>query len=372
MRRFFFLALVTAAACTAEKSETSEKPAAASTVTTPTVDNGTGPAATVNGVVVSRDLFQREYTQTMERYEKARHKVRPSLKERLKDNIVRRLVDMEVIKQEAAKLGVALTDEEKDQRWADHRKRYGTEEAFKAFLERAGTTEKDIRRQFNSNLLREKVFSQVASTVSVDEADVKKFYEDNVKRYTEPEQIKARHILIRKPRNADAKEATALKAKASKVLREVKRKSNNFEDLAKKYSEDVTKARGGELGWFAKGRMVKSFESAAWALKDGQVSNVVETNFGYHIIKREGYREARTKPFKEVEALIKRSLTARKRNQAIQDSMKKWREESKIEIFIKGDPEIIKQDLVKPRGAPSSQPGQPTVQPPKPAAQPKQ
>ncbi len=366
--------LALAAACTAEKSDGADTKATAAAVTSPSSDDGTGPAASVNGTPVPRALFQREYTQTMERYEKARHKVRPSLKERLKDNIVRRLVDMEVIRQQAKKLDVALTTEEKDKRWSEHRKRYGTEEAFKAFLERAGTTEDDIRRQFNSNLLREKVFSQVASTVAVDEGDVKKFYDDNVKRYTEPEQVKARHILIRKPRNADDKAVKSLKAKANKVLKEVKRKPKKFDELAKKYSEDVTKARGGELGWFAKGRMVKPFETAAWALKDGQVSGVVETNFGYHIIKREGYREARTKPFKEVEPLIKRSLTARRRNQTIQDSMKKWREESKIEVFIKGDQEVIKQDLAKPRAVPASRPtpqGQPKTQPPAPAPQPK-
>ncbi|MEO1335879.1 MAG: peptidylprolyl isomerase, partial [Myxococcota bacterium] len=262
------LAVASAFACS--KPSEAPKPAdgkAAPTAAPQVKDDGTGPAAIVNGIEVSRELFKREFDQTMDRYKKARHEVRPGLKERLKDNIVRRLVDMEVIRQQAEKMKVALTDEEKNLRWTEHRKRYGTDEAFKAFLERAGTTEEDIRRQFNANLLREKVFSKVASTVEVADDDIRKFYDDNVSRYTEPEQVKARHILLRKPNNATPEQIKEVKAKAATVLKKVKRKGADFAALAKKYSEDVTKNRGGELGWFAKGRMVKAFETAAWQLK---------------------------------------------------------------------------------------------------------
>ena len=327
------------------KPTTPESGTAATKSDALTVPAGTGPAATVNGVELSRDIFNREYAQTMERYQKARHEVRPGLKERLKDNIMRRLVDMEVIRQQAEKLDVALTTEEKDKQWANHRKRYGTQEAFVAFLERAGTTEEDIRRQFNANLLREKVFAKVASSVAVTDNEVRAFYDSNKQRYTEPEQVKARHILIRKPPNADANTVSDIKAKAAKVLKEVKKKPKDFGELAKEYSEDVTKTRGGELGWFAKGRMVKPFEEAAWSLKNGQISNLVETSFGFHVIKREDFKEGRTKPFKEVESLIRRSLTARRRNQAIQESIKTWRADAKIDVFVKGDPEIIKKDM---------------------------
>jgi len=147
-----------------------------------------------------------------------------------------------------------------------------------------------------------------------------------------------------------------VKAKAATVLKKVKRKGADFAALAKKYSEDVTKNRGGELGWFAKGRMVKAFETAAWQLKTGATSDLVETNFGFHIIKRDDFKASRTKPFKEVKPLIKRSLTARRRNQAIQQSIKTWRDEAKIDVRIKGDPEIIKQDAPKPRTKPASLP----------------
>ena len=358
MRRFLVV-ISTALVATTGCKQDAEGPATTQTASVQTPTNasasakiappeGTGPAAKVNGTPIPRALYNRAYTQTLERYQKARHTVRPSLKERLKDNIVRRLVDMELINQQAKAMGIEVTGKEAEDRWAKHRTRYGTEEAFKAFLERAGTTEDDIRHQFSANLLREKLFSKVASEAAIDDAEVRKFYDDNVRRYTEPEQIKARHILIRKKPGADDKQIKEAKAKASRLLRQVKAKKKTFEDIAKENSEDVTKARGGDLGWFAKGRMVKPFETAVWGLKNGQVSKVVETSFGFHIIKREDFKKARTKPFTEVEPLIRRSLSARKRNQAIQDAMKKWRAEATIEIFEKGDPEIIKQDLARP------------------------
>ncbi len=345
-------------ASVASKAPAAVKTTEAKTTSAPAaLPSGTGPAATVNGVTVSRDVFNREFTQTMERYQKARHSVRPSLQERLKDNIVRRLVDMELIRQQAKKLAVEVGDKEREERWAQHRKRYGTDEAYKAFLERAGTTEADIRLKFDANLLREKVFSQVASSVTTDDADVRKFYDDNVKRYTEPEQVRARHILVRKPPKPTPPQLKKLQAKAKGILKKVKSSKKPFKDLAAEYSEDVTKNRGGDLGWFAKGRMVRPFEEAAWKLKNGQVSGLVETNYGFHIIKREDFRPSRTKPFKEVEPLIRRSLAARRRNQAIQTSMKEWRDEANIEIFIKGDPAIIKADIVGPAKRPGPGPG---------------
>lgn len=365
MRRVLLGSFVLAGlvACNAKQEAGPKEAPAPANKAKDSTDDGTGPAATVNGAAISRDVFNREFTQTMERYKKARHEVRPGLRERLKDNIVRRLVDVEVIRQQAKTMGVSVSEDERNTRWSDHRKRYGSDEAFKAFLERAGTTEDDIRRQFDNNLLREKLFSKVAETVSVTDGEVRTFYDENKNRYTEPEQVKARHILFRLPPNADDKTTKKVRAKARQVLKKVRRSPKKFAKLAETHSEDVTKSRGGELGWFAKGRMVKPFEEATWKLKDGQVSDIVQTAFGFHIIKKEGYKAARTKPFEEVEPLIRRSLTARRRNQAIQDSIKKWREDANIEVFVKGDPEIIKQDVVQPKPRTPSKPQMLKVQP---------
>jgi peptidyl-prolyl cis-trans isomerase C len=302
---------------------------------------GDGPVATVNGVGVAREAFNKEYKTTMERYQKARHEVQPALRERLKDNIVRRLVDAELIRQQAEKLGVTVNQAEKDEQWGKQKQRYGTEEAFQTFLQRAGTTADDVRTQFEQNLLREKVFAKVTESLTVTAAEVKDFYEKNQQRYDEPEQVQASHILLRVAANAPEAEKAEKKKKAEEILKKAKAKGADFAALAKEFGEDPTKDRGGDLGYFTKGRMVKPFEDAVWNLKKGQIAGVVETQFGYHIIKKVDHKQPRRKPFKEVEEQIKKSLEAKKRNESIRDALAKWKNEAKIEIFVKGDEKII-------------------------------
>lgn len=343
----------TPASAPADTTAAGAKPKPAAIV----LPEGTGPVATINGDTIAREVFNREYTQTLQRYQKARHEVKPALQERLKDNIMRRLVDAELIRQQAVVMKVEVEGPDTAEKWTAHKKRYGSEDAFKSFLERAGTSADDVRRQFENNLLREKVFAKVSESVQADPKEVKKFYSDNMARYDEPEQIKASHILFRVAPNASPEDKTKKKAVAEDVLKQLKKKGSKFEDLAKKYGEDPTKDRGGDLGYFVKGRMVKAFEEAAWKLKKGKVSALVETQFGFHIIKKTDYKKARKKPFNEVKEQIERSLVARKRNQAIRDALAKWKEEAKIELFVKGDPAIIAAGQPKPAlGRPNLKP----------------
>jgi peptidyl-prolyl cis-trans isomerase C len=323
---------------------------------------GDGPVATVNSVPIPRAPFNKEFKATIERYQKAHHDVQPALRERLKDNIVRRLIDTEIIRQESEKLGVVIDPKDREEQWQAHKKRYGTEEAFKTFLERAGTTEADVREQFDANLLREKVFGKVSDQVAVTPEEVKDFFDKNQVRYDEPEQVQASHILIRIPPGATDADKAAKKKRAEEVLKKAKAKGADFAALAKEYGEDPTKDHGGDLGFFTKGRMVKPFEDAVWTMKKGQISGIVETQFGYHIIKKVDFKAERKKPFKEVEDQIQKSLLAKKRNEAIRDALQKWKNEAKLEIFVKGDEAIMAagQPAMPPTPTPLPRPGMPT------------
>ncbi len=143
--------------------------------------------------------------------------------------------------------------------------------------------------------------------VHPDDQQIEYYYEDNLKMFKQEKEIKARHILFRVAPDASDEEVNKVKGKALSVL-EKARNNEDFAELAKKYSEGPTADKGGDLGFFPKGRMVKDFEDAAFALNIGQVSDLVRTDFGFHIIKVEDIKEERIKPLKEVSEQIKKIL----------------------------------------------------------------
>ena len=235
--------------------------------------------AEVNGATITTGDFTRELKNLPE-YLKAMAETAQGRKEMLDTMVIR-----ELVLQQAAKDGVdkGADIEEKMQ---DIKKRLIVE----AFLKKKVEAE-----------------SQVA------DADLKKFYDQNQDKFKTGEQIKASHILVKNEK--DAKDILA-KLKAG----------GNFEELAKKSSVDSSAAKGGDLGWFGKGTMVPAFEKAAMGLKEGQLSDVVKSDFGFHIIKLTGKRGAGVRPFDEVKDQIKAAILPSKQQeifQKLKDDLKK-------------------------------------------------
>lgn len=149
---------------------------------------------------------------------------------------------------------------------------------------------------------------QFKDEVTVSEQLVKDYYEENIEIYKVKKQIRARHILFKLDQNASEEDDKKVKERALNVL-EKARKGEDFAGLAKEYSEGPTKEKGGDLGTFSEGQMVKPFEEAALKMKKGEVSDLVKTAFGYHIIKVEDVKEAYTKGFDEVRGQIAETLS---------------------------------------------------------------
>lgn len=145
----------------------------------------------------------------------------------------------------------------------------------------------------------------VESRIELTEADIKTFYEQNIARYKTPEQRRASHILINAPKDAPAADKAAAKAKAEKILEQARKSPGDFAKLAKENSQDsVSAERGGDLNFFGKGDMVKPFEDAAFALKEGEISGLVQSDFGFHIIRVTGIKAPATRELSEVKANI--------------------------------------------------------------------
>ena len=177
--------------------------------------------------------------------------------------------------------------------------------------------------------LKKKVEEQAGIT----DADLQKFYDQNKDKFKTGEQVKASHILVKSEQEAQDIQAQL-------------KKGANFEELAKKHSVDSAGAKGGDLGWFGKGSMIPEFEKVAFSLKEGEVSGIVKTQFGYHIIKLTGKRPAGIRPFDEVKDQIKAALLPEKQ----QEVFKKLKEDLKKSAKLS-----IKEDALKGLGGKGAQ-----------------
>jgi peptidyl-prolyl cis-trans isomerase D len=157
---------------------------------------------------------------------------------------------------------------------------------------------------------------KIGATITIPESELRREYSARRDQYRTPERVKVRHILLKTTDKPPA-DVAKIKQKAEDLLKQIKGGAN-FAELAKKYSEDTTSAvNGGELGWVVRGQTVKNFENAAFSLKPGQTSDVISTEYGFHILQVEEKQDARTQPFEEV----KDQLAAELKKQLVFDRM---------------------------------------------------
>lgn len=153
----------------------------------------------------------------------------------------------------------------------------------------------------------------VKKSISINETDLKSYYEQNVARLSGKEERRASHILINAAKDAPAADRQKAKARASELLQIVRKAPDSFADVAKKNSQDTgSAANGGDLDFFARGAMVKPFEDAAFAMKKGDISEVVESDFGYHIIQLTDIKTPKQRSFEELRASIEADLKTQK------------------------------------------------------------
>lgn len=288
--------------------------------------------ARVNGDAVNRPEFERA-VKALEA--QAGGPVPPDRRDAIYRQVLDQLVAFKLLSQEARARHVAIPDTEVESRVGEIRKQFPNEQAFTAALaERQMTPDAlktDIRQQLQAMKM---VDTEVKPSVQVGDKEIGEFYQKNPDKFQEPEAVHTAHILIRLPEKAD--DATKKKARddVEKVSRELKKKGADFAALAKKYSQDSSAVNGGDLGFVAKGQTVPAFEQAAFALQPGQISAVIETPFGFHIIKAMERRPGRTVPLEEVKAQVGQFLTQEQMQEKTNAYIEKLKAKAKVEILI--------------------------------------
>lgn len=228
------------------------------------------------------------------------------------------------------------------------------EEALNEQLESAKDHLPDADMEQLKKLLRDDMLVQqaiqeaVVAKLSVPDEDVQTYYENNPDQFKESEQVQASHILVLVEPEAEQAIKDAARQKIDEVLAKA-RDGEDFAELAQEYSEGPSKDSGGDLGYFSRGQMVPEFEDAAFAMEEGEISDVVETQFGYHIIKVTGKKPERQVPLEEVEANIRESLLSEKSNAGITNWIEELRTNATIE---KLEPETPAEEEAAPEAEP--------------------
>ncbi len=328
-------------------------------------------AAEVNGDKITQEAFNKAYENWVEQYRRFYQQFGQDFEKQLegaegaryqlelKSQVIEQLIRNVLLTQEARKRGLKAPRAQLKQRF---------EEQYNSILANAGLTERqaeeilnqqglslaqfkaELRRQIELEILEGKLKEDVVGELSPTDEELKDYFKQNESKYSKPERVRARHILIKVAQDAPEAEV----AEARKKIEEIKKQldaGGDFAELAKKYSQDEGSAQlGGDLGFFERGRMVKEFEEAAFALKPGEMSDIIRSPFGFHIIKLEEREEGENKKFEDVKEQVKNDWSDEQKRKRFEDWLKDVKDRAKIEIKLP----VLRAYMLEKSGTPEA------------------
>jgi len=293
-----------------------------------------GPAVTVNGEQISRLKLQAQTDHMItQRGMNSGGITQPAVFKQIQDEVVDQLIVQELLWQEANRRNFVIADELVDEHLQKMKSGFDSEQAFLFKIKAGGFTEKTFREDIRQQESVKNMISQgIAPEILVGDEDIEAFYRANIDQMQRPLAVRARHILI-KPESDEPQAHQAARDKAGEILAEI-RSGKDFAELATTLSQAPSAPRGGDLGYFGEGQMVKPFEEVAFALKQDEVSELVQTQFGYHIIKLEDRRGGDTAPVAEVADKIRGYLAEQKLRSTVESLIIRLRDEGEVEIHL--------------------------------------
>jgi peptidyl-prolyl cis-trans isomerase C len=240
------------------------------------------------------------------------------------------LVTLSVLSQEAKARNLNASDAEVDSSVNQMRAQAG-EERFQQALAARNLTIEQLRSDTGVELRVNKlVQAEISKIPGPSDAEVKEFFDKNPEKF---EQVRASHILVAVPQQADDATVQKARAKAENLLKQA-RSGKDFADLARKNSDDGSKTKGGDLDYFARGTMVPQFSEAAFAMKPGEISDIVQTQFGFHIIKVTDRRAPKPEMLAQVGGQIRDYLFQQKKDEHARQFIDELKKKAKIEVLI--------------------------------------
>ncbi len=248
-----------------------------------------------------------------------------------------RCIDNILLDQAAEEEGIKIDEQALKEQVQSIREANGidTDEKYQAFLKAQDLSEKEFLNILRRQMLRGKILD--AHTPEADEPseeDVSDFYEKNPNYFIEDERVRASHILLKVEPDTPEQSKLQIKQKLADIKTNIEEGKTTFEEAAKENSDCPSKARGGDLGYFKKGQMVPEFEKVAFTMDPGAISDVFETQFGYHLVKVTDHSEEHKLPLDEVSDKIKQYLEQQDRQEKIVAYLKSLRDDAEIETLV--------------------------------------
>lgn len=242
------------------------------------------------------------------------------------------LIERELLHQEAKARGLSVGEDDVEKALSEIKKRFKDKKAFDKALKESGLSLRQYKDILKKNELIESFLkSEVEQKSGYSDREVEEYYNADKGKFLRPEEWKIRHILLKVPPSASEKEKKVIEDKAADILKKA-RAGADFSELAYEYSEDDYRVKGGDLGWVHKGRLESAIEEAALKLETGEMA-MVETTYGFHLVKLEGKKPAEQLSFDEVKDSLKKDLEAKRARELKDALLSSLRGKAKIEIY---------------------------------------
>lgn len=297
-------------------------------------DDAADKVATVNGTVIARSDLDRKAERLQQQYKFMGRPADDSALPEIRKEALEQIIKNELLYQESVKKGIEVDAEAIQQHLSTMKSRFQSEEEFNERIARENLTMEDLEREFTRRkAVQSLIEKEVIPNVTVSEEESKSYYDENPAQFLQPAQVKASHILIKMGPDMDEEEKTEKREEINKIKQKLD-EGADFTETAKEFSQGPSAPKGGDLGYFSHDRMVRPFADAAFALEVGEVSDIVVTQFGYHLIKVFDKKDGSATPFETVKRQVEEMLKSRKIGEAVTLHAKKLEEEATIERFL--------------------------------------
>ncbi|UCF93400.1 MAG: peptidylprolyl isomerase [Desulfobacterales bacterium] len=287
--------------------------------------------ATVNGKAITKNEYDRELNLYQQNISRRGVQINDEQLQKIKTEVLESLINRELLYQECQKQGIRVDAATIDNQLNSIKQRFAGEAEFEKAIAQMNLTEAVVKSQIERGMaIEELINKEVNQKVEVSAQESQEFYDAHPEFFKQPEQIKASHILVKVEPNADESQKKEARKKIEEVQSKVK-KGEDFAALAKEFSEGPSNVKGGDLGYFGHGQMVEPFDKAAFALKPNEVSDIVETRFGYHLIKVYDKKPEKTLAYEEVKERLVEKLKQDKAQQELRQYIDRLKKDAKIE-----------------------------------------